>query len=185
VAKQVATAAVLSDDRVVLGAGAGWMREEFDLMGQPFQRRGARFDEMLDVLARLWTGDVVEHHGEFFEFPPVAFEPKPVQRPHPPIVVGGESDRALRRAASSGDGWIGMEHTPESAAGQVALLRAYLAEAGRPAGGFTVTVSGAVADRSHIERWEEAGVDRLIVTPWKRSRDAIESMKRFAELAFG
>jgi probable F420-dependent oxidoreductase len=183
-ARAFATLDVVSNGRAEAGVGAGWLVTEWEAVGLDPRSRGGRLDEAIDVCKRLWTEPVVEHHGEFFDFGPVAFEPKPVQRPHPPIVVGGESERALRRAAQRGDGWIGMEHTPESAAGQVAHLRAYLEEVGRPADGFTVTVSGVLDSRTDIGRWEEAGVDRLIVTPWESSRDAIEGMKRFAELAF-
>ena len=184
-ARAFATLDQVSGGRAEVGVGAGWLLTEWEALGLDPATRGRRLDESIDVCKRLWTEPTVEHHGEFFDFPPVAFEPKPVQQPHPPVVVGGESERALKRAATRGDGWIGMEHTPESAGTQVARLRRYLADAGRSSDRFEVTVGGPVRARSDIERWEDAGVDRLIVAPWKRSHDAIDGMKRVADLAFG
>ena len=111
----VQTLDVLSEGRVEFGIGASWLEEEWIAVGLDFHTCGRRVDEALLVCKRLWTEAEVAHDGEFFSFGPVAFEPKPVQRPWPPIVVGGESDAALRRAALLGDGWIGMGHTLESA----------------------------------------------------------------------
>ena len=94
VAKQVGTAAVLSGNRVDLGVGMGWMEEEFELMGVPFSKRGRRADEMLELLPRLWSGEVVEHHGEHFDVPPLEMLPAPTAPV--PIIVGGLSEVALR-----------------------------------------------------------------------------------------
>jgi probable F420-dependent oxidoreductase len=179
-ARAFATLDVLSGGRAEVGVGAGWMVNEWEAVGLDPRSRGRRLDEAIDVCRRLWTEEVVEHHGEFFDFAPVMFEPKPVQRPHPPIVVGGESDRALRRAARA-DGWIGMSHTPESVRPQVERLRRYEAEAGRADRPVTVTCMGTVTDPGDVARWEEAGVDRLIVVPWTRSRDAVDGLRRFAD----
>jgi alkanesulfonate monooxygenase SsuD/methylene tetrahydromethanopterin reductase-like flavin-dependent oxidoreductase (luciferase family) len=110
----------------------------------------------------------------------VMFEPKPVQQPHPPIVIGGESERALRRAARLGDGWIGMSHTPASVADQVKRLREHEAEYGREDRPVEVTVMGEAATPDDVAAWEAAGVDRLIVVPWSRSREAVEGMRSFA-----
>ena len=106
VAKAVGTAAVLSGGRVQLGVGAGWMREEFAALEQPFERRGARMEEQIEVLRTLWRGGMVEHHGEFYDFDRLEMAPAP---PEPvPILIGGHSEVALRRAARIGDGWIGV-----------------------------------------------------------------------------
>ena len=110
---------IVSGGRVEFGIGASWLEEEWVAAGLDFATRGRRVDEAIAVCQRLWAEPEVEHHGEFFSFPPVAFEPKPVQRPHPPVLVGGESKAALRRAARDADGWIGMGHTFESAAAQI------------------------------------------------------------------
>ena len=94
---------------------------------------------------RLWTEETISHHGEFFAFDEVVFEPKPVQKPWPPILVGGESKAALRRAARLGDGWIGMGHTLESAAVAIATLRGLLGEHGRDPSTFQIVLGGPVA----------------------------------------
>ena len=183
-ARAFATLDVVSGGRAEVGIGAGWLLTEWDAAGLDPRSRGRRLDESIDVCKRLWTEDVVEHHGEFYDFGPVMFEPKPVQKPHPPVVIGGESDRALRRAARYCDGWIGMTHTPSTVAAQVKKLREYEAEEGRPDRPVAVTVMGKVDSKDDIERFADAGVSRLIVVPWARSREAIDGMKRFADEYF-
>jgi probable F420-dependent oxidoreductase len=179
-ARSFATLDIVSGGRAEVGIGAGWLETEWDAAGLDPRTRGRRLDETIEVCKRLWTEEIIEHHGEFYDFAPVMFEPKPVQRPHPPLVIGGESDRALRRAARACDGWIGMAHTPETVAPQIEKLRGYEDEAGRTDRPVTVTVMGSVGSRTDIDRWEAAGVDRLIVVPWSRSRDAVDGMRRFA-----
>jgi probable F420-dependent oxidoreductase len=105
-AKAVATLDVLSSGRVTITVGVGMARGEFHALGVPFERRGRMTDEYLEVLKELWTAENPEHHGELVDFANVAFEPKPLQKPHPPIVIGGSSIAALRRAAKYGDGWF-------------------------------------------------------------------------------
>jgi len=183
-ARAFATLDVVSGGRAEVGIGAGWLVTEWEAAGLDPKTRGRRLDETIAVCKRLWTEEIVEHHGEFYDFAPVMFEPKPLQQPHPPVVIGGESERALRRAAAYCDGWIGMSHTPDSVAPQVNKLRAYEADAGRSDRPVTVTVMGAVESASDVERWTEAGVDRLIVVPWSRSRDAVDAMRRFADEFF-
>jgi probable F420-dependent oxidoreductase len=178
-ARGFATLDLLSGGRAMLGAGAGWLESEWHAVGLDPGTRGARLDEAIGVCRRLWTETHVEHHGKFFDFAPVAFEPKPVQRPVP-IHIGGESPRALSRAARLGDGWIGMAHTPDSAARQVGELRRLLAAAGRSEDALEVTVGGACDTPADVVRWEEAGVDRLIVSPWQRSKEALGAMTGFA-----
>ena len=180
-ARAFATLDVVSSGRAEAGVGAGWLVNEWESVGLDPKTRGRRLDEAITVCKRLWTEDVIEHHGEFFDFKPVMFEPKPVQKPHPPVLVGGESDRALARAARLGDGWIGMHHTPDSVAIQVKKLRDLLQTGSRDGETFTITCSSLAKDAEDIGAWERAGVDRLIVTPWKRSPEAIDAMKSFAE----
>jgi probable F420-dependent oxidoreductase len=179
-ARAVQTLDLVSGGRAEFGIGVGWLESEWDAAGLDFHTRGRRLDESVAVCKRLWTEPIVEHHGEFFDFQPVMFEPKPLQRPWPAILVGGESDAALRRAARLGDGWIGMAHTVESVAAPVARLRSWRAEAGGDP--LSITVGGPVDGADDLERWAEAGVDRLIVSPWQRSPDAVDGMRRFAEL---
>ena len=140
-------------------------------------------DEAVAVCKRLWTEEIIEHHGEFFEFEPVKFEPKPIQKPHPPIHVGGESDAALRRAARLGDGWLGLRHSPESVVEPIARLQRFRREYGVEDRPFEIIVGGQVTSRDDIQRWQDVGVTRLFATPWKRSREAVEGLRRYAEIA--
>jgi probable F420-dependent oxidoreductase len=124
VAKQAATLSILAKGRFILGAGVGWMKEEFDIYGVDFASRGRRMDEMIEVLRGLWTGEFFEYHGEFFDFDPIFVSPKPS---HPiPIYFGGAAKIALRRTARVGDGWIGTGNTPEEVPevlGDIAQMR--------------------------------------------------------------
>ena len=166
VAKAVGTAAWLSGDRVSLGIGAGWMREEFDQLEQPFSRRGARMDEQVEVLRKLWQGGLVEHHGEFYDFDKLQVAPvpgKPV-----PIIVGGHSEIALRRAAQRGDGWVGVYYTRDELRGYVGRLDRLRAEAGRLDQPFDVlaAVTDALPHRGVVEQLEEMGVTTLMTSAW-------------------
>jgi probable F420-dependent oxidoreductase len=178
-ARAVQTLDVVSGGRAEVGVGAGWLESEWEAAGLDFASRGRRLDEALAVCQQLWRDEVVEHHGEFFDFGPVKFEPKPAQQPWPRIHIGGESPAALRRAARHG-GWVGMAHTPESVADAVKRLRDF----GAP-DDFEVTIGGDVATRSDVERYAAAGVDRLIVAPWSRSPGAIDGLERLADLLNG
>lgn len=181
-ARAVQTLDIVSGGRFEFGIGASWLEQEWTAAELDFATRGRRVDEALDVCKRLWSEAEIAHDGEFFHFDTVAFEPKPVQRPWPPVLVGGESDAALRRAARAGDGWIGMAHTFESAPAAIARLRELLAEHDRTGDDFQICLGGPVESRADVARWEELGVTRLIVSPWARSKEAIDGMRRFADL---
>lgn len=180
-ARAVQTLDQVSGGRAEIGIGAGWLESEWRAAGLDPRTRGARLDEVLAVCKRLWTEPVVEHHGAFVDFEPVCFEPKPVQRPHPPILVGGDSERALRRAARHGDGWVGFTYTPESVAAPIARLCRLLAEAGRADAPFAFCCGGVVESADDVARFAEAGVTRLIVAPWARSKGALDDLRRFAD----
>jgi probable F420-dependent oxidoreductase len=181
-ARAITTLDVVSNGRAEVGIGAGWLEEEWIAAGLDFATRGRRLDEAIDVCTRLWNDDVIEQHGAFFDFEPVAFEPKPVQRPHPPLLIGGESDAALRRAARVADGWIGMAHTLDSVKQPIARLHDLRAQHGRATEAFEICLGGPVTERDDVKRWEDTGVTRMIVSPWRRSREAIDGMRRFADL---
>jgi len=181
-ARGVQTVDLLSAGRLEFGIGASWLEEEWIATQLDFSTRGRRVDEAIEVCKRLWTDAVVGYDGEFFRFDGVVFEPKPQQQPWPPILVGGESPAALRRAARHGDGWIGIMHTFESAVEPIACLRTLLTELGRDADGFQIVLGGAHKSVDDVRRWEDLGVTRLIVAPWRRSREAIDGMRRFADL---
>jgi probable F420-dependent oxidoreductase len=184
-ARAVQTLDIVSAGRAEIGIGAGWLRQEWVAAGLDPRTRGRRLDECLAVCKRLWTEQVVEHRGEFFDFEPVMFEPKPIQDPWPPIHVGGESEAALRRAAIHGDGWYGLSNTVDDAVERVGRIRTLRREAGRADERFEVTLGGEIRARDDVERWAEAGVDRLVVAPWRRSSEALEGLRRCAETIFG
>ena len=138
-AKEVSTLDWLSTGRVDLGVGVGWLREEFEALGVPWERRGRRTDEYLGVLRALWEDDPSEFRGELFTLPSCRQHPKPVQRPVP-IHVGGESDAALRRVARVAHGWVPFNQRPEELATLVGRLDEILGEAGRPRGEIEITI---------------------------------------------
>jgi probable F420-dependent oxidoreductase len=185
-ARAFATLDVVSGGRAVCGVGAGWLRTEWEAAGLDPRTRGRRLDETIEVCRRLWAEPVVEHHGEHLDFEPVAFEPKPVQQPLP-VHVGGESDAALARAGRAGDGWLGMQHAPSSAAAQVERLRRHVDAAGRDPAEVEVTVMAEARgdEVPDVDAYERAGVDRLIVVPWLRTRDAVAGMERLAAEVLG
>jgi probable F420-dependent oxidoreductase len=186
VAKAVGTAAYLSKYRVTLGVGVGWMKEEFDLLEQPFSRRGRRADEMIEVMRKLWAGGMVEHHGEFYDFEPLQMSPA-LEGPVP-ILAGGLSEPALRRAARN-DGWISDLHTTEELREIVAKIRSYRREYGRE--DSPLQIVAACTDASDVDgyrRLEEIGVTHLQTMPWifyGLSGDVLEEkqegLRRFAD----
>jgi probable F420-dependent oxidoreductase len=180
-ARAIQTLDILSGGRAEVGIGAGWLRNEWTAAGMDPRTRGRRLDEALQVCKRLWTEEIVEHRGEFYSFAPVAFEPKPLQRPHPPLHCGGESDAALRRAARDCDGWLGLGHTLESVAEPIAKLARLREDYGRSDQPFEIIVSAQVRDPDELRRFEDAGVTRIMAAPWERSRDAIEGLRRYAD----
>ena len=138
VARSAATFDFLAEGRLYLGLGAGWLPEEFEIAEQDFKKRGRRMDEGIRVMRELWEKEEPEFHGEFFNFPPARFEPKPVQKPSIPILIGGESERALRRVAELGDGWSARVHTPQSLHDDLQKLQAMRKRLGRDHLPFTV-----------------------------------------------
>ena len=174
---------VFSGGRLSLGIGVGWLEEEFRAVDVDFRTRGTRTRECVMALKALWTQAEPEFHGRFFDFGPLKFEPKPIQKPHPPILFGGESEAAFRRAAALGDGWYGVAHDAKSATRCVETLRALRAEAGRGDEAFEVTVghAGGALDGAILRDYSDAGVDRVVVLPWWRGRDALEKLEELAE----
>lgn len=164
-AKQVADLDAMSGGRVDFGIGIGWLREEFEALNVPFAQRGPRTDEYLSVMRSLWTEDVSEHHGEHFDLPPCRMYPKPVQTPHPPIHVGGESRAAMRRAVRHGQGWFSFNRRPEDLPEPLAELDEVATEHDRSRDELTITVCPYFnpVDPGMVEQYAEAGVDRLIV----------------------
>ena len=177
-ARGAATVDVISNGRMILGVGASWLEAEWQAVGLDFATRGARVDESIALCRRLWTEPQVAHAGACYEFGPVVFEPKPVQA-HLPIHVGGDSDRALRRVAELGDGWIAMVQDTASFAGAVGKLRTLCDRTGRDFDAIERTAMVRDPDDRAVEAWQAAGATRLIVAPWRRSAEAIDGLAAF------
>ncbi len=176
-ARQAADLDVVSGGRFDFGVGIGWLREEFEVLGEPFADRGERALDYINVMKALWHDDVAEYHGKYYDLPPCSQAPQPVQSPHPPILMGGNVDAALRRAALSSDGWFGFRLTPEETGSCVEKLRSLLDAEGRDFDTFKIYMSpstGAV-DRSLLEAYRSVGVDQLILIPRGANADGIKS----------
>lgn len=187
-AKILATLDVLSGGRLIFGAGVGWLKEEFDALDMPFDHRGARMDEFLAVIMRLWTEDHPTFEGHYYRLADVGFAPKPVQQPHPPIWIGGNTDPALRRAARIGDAWHAAGATPEQVEAALPKLREYTRAAGRDPVAVPVTVrTGLRADEppdatlARLGRYRDLGVTHLCLETTFRDMDrAYATLERFA-----
>jgi len=178
-ARAVTTLDVLSRGRLELGVGASWLEAEWRAAGLDFASRGSRVDEALSICQRLWTEPTVAHHGRWFAFDEVAFEPKPVQKPHPPIHIGGDGAAALRRAGAVGDGWIPMNHTLDALPAALARIAEHRLAAGR-SGRTELTMGLMPSGPDDVKRWSVLGIDRLIVRPWRRSAEALDAIEHFA-----
>ena len=165
VAKQVATASVLSGGRVSLAAGVGWMREEYELMGQDFGTRGKRLDEMIPALRELWRGGWVSWSGEYYQVPEMMIEPHPAAPV--PILCGGESEAALRRAARLCDGWVGYAYRWDEAVGYAQKLRALRRKYGREGEPFDIMLALLEPPSPDLyKRAEDAGITAVMCSPW-------------------
>ena len=185
-AKQIATAAAMSQGRITLTIGVGWSNVEFELVGQSFARRGARADEMLEVMRILWSGERVEYEGEFYRFdrlkltPP--FPPSPI-----PVWVGGISDLALRRAARN-DGWLSDLQTSSEILECVNRVQGYRRELGRDEFFDVMASANDAADVDGYRRLGEGGVTHVLTMPWvfyhgltEDVTKKVDGIKRFAE----
>lgn len=179
-AKAIATAQALSGGRVLLGIGTGWMREEFEVVGERWERRGRRTDEAIAVMRRLWTGRPVAFDGREYAFPEVAMAPAV---PPPPLIVGGVSEPALERAARLGDGWYGPSCPLEESARYRDSIVERLRRNGREPEGFAfwARLNQPVAEQ--VARARELGLDRLVI-PVPYSLDSLsQKLERISEIA--
>ncbi len=163
VAKEVSSLDVLSGGRVDLGIGVGWLKEEFEALNVPWGQRGRRTDEYLQVLRTLWTDNPSEFHGETYDLPDCEMFPKPVQRPHPPIHIGGETPAALRRAARVGQGWHTFNRSPGELAAGLAELDLQMEAAGRSGADLRITVCPYFQQLTPdaVGQYAEAGADAV------------------------
>jgi probable F420-dependent oxidoreductase len=167
-AKELASIDVVSNGRLIVGVGAGYVREEFAAFGVPIAERNQRMDDSIGALRALWTMQRPHHQGQFVSIDGIDAHPRPVQRPGPPIVVGGESRTALRRAITTADGWYGFYLDPPTVRKVVDSLRRLADEHVRPAqlGPLEITVTPSPPiDRNTIEQYQELGVERLVFLP--------------------
>jgi probable F420-dependent oxidoreductase len=184
-AKQLASLDSISSGRLIAGIGVGYLEPEMTAVGVPMKRRGARADEYLAAMRALWEQERPSFEGEFVRFDGVNAHPRPVQRPLP-VVIGGHTEAAHRRAARSGQGWYGFMLDLEQTAQQVAGLRRALSQAGRDPGELELSVSPSVrVDAETAEAFGDLGVDRLVLVPPFGSSldDAERFMRRNARAA--
>jgi probable F420-dependent oxidoreductase len=183
VARATGTLAILSHNRFVLGAGIGWMKDEFDIYGVDFHTRGKRFDEMLDVLHKLWAGGMVEHHGPLIDFPPLQISPAPERAV--PIFTGGATPIALKRAAYRADGWIGAGNSPDEVPPILAELERLRREADREQRSFeTVIGLSTPPDLATFQRLHEQGMTNGVSYPFAYTvgpHSSLEQKKRAME----
>ena len=184
-AKEIATLDQLSGGRFIFGIGAGWLREETEIMGGNFPRRWSQTREAVLAMKELWTKDEAEYHGKYIDFPPVRCFPKPKQAPHPPILLGGNTKNVFKRVVAWGDGWMPSTATrisPDRVRTGRGLLDTLASEAGRDPRRIEITVFSQPGDPELIERYEEAGAGRVIVSPARTFGDeSLTSLEKLAQ----
>ena len=183
IARAASTLSIMTNERFILSAGVGWMKEEFDNYGIDFRSRGRRTDEIIEVLHKLWGEDWVEHHGEFFHYDKIKVRPRPRQAI--PIFTGGSSPAALKRAARSADGWIGHGNTPEEVPELMQKLAALRADYGRSELPFE-TVLGLTSppDYDTFKRLEEVGMTAGVSYPFPlvfERNSSLDEKRRYME----
>jgi len=169
-AKEVASLDFLSNGRVLFGIGGGWNREEMENHGTDPKRRWKLLRERIEAMQAIWTQDEAEYHGEFVNFDPIWQFPKPVQKPHPPILVGGDGENTLKRVVSYGDGWMPVGRRADFKS-RIDELNHLAADAGR--GTIPVTIFGAPPRPDVIEQYAEAGVERVVFNLPPAPRDEV------------
>jgi probable F420-dependent oxidoreductase len=189
-AKALATVDVLSGGRLLLGVAGGWLREEFELLGVPFDERGARTDEAIALLKHVWTSERIHFEGRFFSLRDAAQAPKPLQKPHPPIWIGGDGPRALRRVGRLGDGWVAAPRSRAQLAASIAAIRREAERAGRDPAAIGVASGGGARTLDElvgsIPELERIGITIVNVPAlfWAKTfEESIELLERFAERA--
>jgi probable F420-dependent oxidoreductase len=171
VAKEVASLDLLSGGRFELGLGGGWNREEMENHGTDFATRFKLLEEQTRAMQAIWRDDEAEFHGEHVDFDPIWSWPKPLQKPWPPVLLGGESVHTLRRIVDFCDGWLPRGRMPERVFAGLEMLDEIAAERGRERSSIAVSVFGAAPERAAIERYAEAGVDRCLLWLPPHGRD--------------
>ncbi|MQF96012.1 MAG: LLM class F420-dependent oxidoreductase [SAR202 cluster bacterium] len=182
-AKEVSTLDLYSGGRFMLGVGTGWLREETEMMGGDFEHRWTQTREAIEVMKELWTKEEAEYHGRYFDFPLVKSYPKPAQKPHPPIIIGGMAKNVLRRVVAHADGWMPNRVSAAEVEESRKKLDAMAAEAGRDPKSITITVYGQAPDGALIQSLLSAGADRVVVRPEhvETEKEMGDQLERMAE----
>jgi len=180
-AKQAASLDFVSGGRFMLGIGIGWLREEFDALGVPFERRGARFDDYIQAMKKVWSGDPVEHDSEFLHWSGFKSYPLPIQRPGVPCIIGGSKGRAFDRIALHGDGWYAPTQNVEDLARLLTQLEAACERAGRDRSTVEVTAMWipAIEGVDAVGRYRDLGVSRLVVPVFALGGPPLDALDKF------
>jgi len=184
-AKQVASLDQISGGRFLFGIGAGWNAEEMADHGTEFKSRFALMQERVEAMKAIWTESKPEYHGQFVDFPPMMTWPKPVQKPHPPVIVGGAFPHGARRAIAFGDGWVPHARRPQygDVLGLLPQFRKLAVEAGRDPALLPITVFGVTEDAELLARYRDAGVARIVFTlPPAKAEEVLPVLDRCAAL---
>ena len=181
-AKEIATLDQISGGRFVFGIGAGWLKEETEIFGANFPRRWSVTREAVLAMKELWTKDEAEFHGDFIDFPPVKSHPKPVQKPHPPILLGGAAKNVLQRVVAYGDGWMPARMSPERLQENRNRLNELATAAGRDPATLPIRVFGAPNDADAKKRYEDAGAQAMVILlPPTKPDEAVRIMEDTAQ----
>lgn len=166
-AKEVSTLDWLSKGRFIFGIGAGWLKEEMQIMGADINRPWAQTRESVQAMKELWANDQAAFDGQYYSFPPVKSSPKPSQKPHPPILLGGMGDRVLRRIVDWADGWLPIGSTPQEIKEARTTLDAIAIESGRDPKTISIStlhLTGDLVDRNQVQALHQAGADRIVIS---------------------
>ena len=182
-AKEIASLDRFSGGRFLFGIGTGWLKEETEMMGGDFEHRWTQTREAIEVMKELWTKEEAEYHGRYFDFPLVKSYPKPLQKPYPPIILGGMAKNVLRRVVAHADGWLPNRVTPADVEESRKKLDAMAAEAGRDPKSITISVYGQLPEHDVVQSLLNAGADRVVVRPEhvETEKEMGEQLERMAE----
>ena len=180
-AKQIAALDYYSGGRFIFGVGTGWLREETEIMGGDFDHRWTQAREAIEVMKELWTKDEAEYHGRYYDFPPVKVFPKPAQKPHPPVFLGGTATNVFKRVATWGNGWMPSRANPEQVKAGRASLDELADARGRDPKTIEILIFGA-ADLDEIKRMEDAGATMATVgIPSSTPGEVFPALEKMAE----
>jgi probable F420-dependent oxidoreductase len=180
-AKQAASLDMISNGRFMLGVGIGWLREEFEALGVPFEKRGARFDDYISAMRKVWSGDVVEHQSEFINWSGFKSYPVPTQNPLP-VVIGGIKGKVHERIAKLGNGWFAPTTDPKELCEHLAMIKEQCDAFGRDFSEIEITCFGsAQGGKEAVQALEDVGVHRLVVYVRALGDDPVAGINKFAD----